>query len=97
MIYVIDNNRGEKVATVLIEKIKGDFCSGKIMKHSFTKAQIDTIIEHEEMINNQVFSLSDEMENKINSLEFSLRDSHQKIYDLQIWNLKEISFRIENV
>ena len=69
--------------------------SGRIIKHSFSEEQAVAILEYEALVNDQAFSLLDDLEQKIEVFRFKLIGEDKEIFDLQIWRLEIISFRIK--
>lgn len=89
----IEDNTGIIRAEIEITSVSDNLFSGTIIKHNFSDEQIKLFKEYENLVNNQVLSLLDEIENKIESFGFKLNEDMIAIFDLQIWNLKELSFR----
>lgn len=87
-----DNTRTIR-AEIEITSVSEDLYSGYIVNQSFTDDQINSIKEYEELVNNQAFSLLDKIESRIESFGFKLKNEETTIFDLQIWNMKDFSFR----
>lgn len=96
MKQLLEDKDGIIRAEIEIISIKENLFSGKIIRHSFSEYQIQVLKEYEDLVNNQAFSLLDEIEDKIASFGFKLKGVDFIIDDLQIWNMKDISFRKNN-
>lgn len=83
-------------AIIEIAPYEDNIYTGQILGHDFTHEQIQVFTEYENLINEQVISLTDELEEKISAFEFKIKEEDWEIYDLQIWELSNISFRIKN-
>lgn len=95
MRQLLEDNTGEIRAEIEIRTVSKNLFYGNIIQQSFTNIQIEYFKEYESLVNNQVLSLLDKVENKIEEFGFKLKDEKIKIFDLQIWNMKNISFRKE--
>lgn len=93
MRQIIEDKDGIIRAEIEIDSIKSNLFTGKIICDSFSEYQIKIFKEFEDLVNNQVFSLLDEVVNKIASFGFKLKGKDFQIFDLQIWEMKEFSFR----
>jgi len=93
MIQLLEDNTGEIRAEIEITSISGDLYSGHIVTQKFTGEQIELFKEYENIVNNQALSILDEVENKIESFGFKLKNESLCIFDLQIWNMNKLSFR----
>lgn len=94
MIKTLSDKDGKIKAKIKVKTVNMNLFSGEIISHSFSETQIKILMEYENLVNNQVFSLLDHREEKIESWGLKLKEENRRIFDVQIWNLKEISFRI---
>lgn len=90
---IIEDVDGIKRAEIKIDSNQGNLFCGEIIIHTFTKNQMQTFKEFEELVNDQVFSLLDEVEEKIDSFGFKWKEKNSSIVDFQIYNMKTFSFR----
>ena len=93
MRQIIEDKDGIIRAEIEIKSIEGNLFMGKITRNSFSEYQKQIFKEYEDLVNNQVFALLDDLENKIASFGFKLKGEDFKIFDLQIWEMKKFSFR----
>ena len=89
--YLIEES-GKIRAEIEINSISKDLYSGIIIKEYFTIEQKELFKEFELLVNDQVLSLLDKIEKGIEDLGFKIKGEQGKLLDLQIWNLKEISY-----
>ena len=92
---LLKDNIGVIRAEIEITSVSKDLYSGYIIQQSFTNEQIESFKEYEYLVNNQSLSLLDIIESKIESFGFKLKDESNSIFDLQIWDMKDLSFRIK--
>lgn len=92
MIQILEDKTGVQRAEIIITTKEGNLVEGSIINHSFTNEQVAIFEEFCEVINDQIFSVLDEIEDRIESFGFKIRYEKRKIFDLQIYNLKTISF-----
>lgn len=90
---VIEDLNGVKRAEIKIDSIQENLFCGEIIKNLFSKNQQLAFNNLEELVNNQVLSLIDEAEEKINSFGFIWREKNRRIVDFQIYNGKDFSFK----
>ncbi len=93
MKQMLEDKSGINRAKIEVNLIKENLYSGEIIKNLFSANQIKAFKEYEDLVNNQVFSSLDKLEEKIVSFGFKLKGERSKVYDLQIWDLKRISFK----
>jgi len=95
-LQVISKNKEEKV-NVLVQKIKGDLIIGTIKNKLFSDQLKKELLEFEKCVNTQQFSLLDQFANKLNAYKWGISKQKWIVSDFQIFNKKDISFRITNL
>jgi hypothetical protein len=93
---LLEDNTGAVRAEIEITSVSENLFSGYIVKQNFTTEQIEAFKEFENLANNQALSLIDKTSNKIDSFGFRLKSDEMSILDLQIWDMKDLSFRKSN-
>ncbi|MFK7904217.1 MAG: hypothetical protein AB8B69_03785 [Chitinophagales bacterium] len=95
MNQILEDKTGVQRAKITVVEEKDNLVIGSIIQHSFTKEQIAVFEEYCEIVDNQIFSLLDKMEEQIESFGFKIKSEKREIFDVQVWNLQSISFRFK--
>lgn len=83
--------KGDIIGIVRVYSIHKDTYLGKIEFTNFPEKLKNLFELHEEFVNSQIFSLTDDLENQIEEWELKLNGI--RIYDIQIMNSDDISFK----
>lgn len=96
MIVKIKDLRHIQVATIQISEVNGNQYTGQLIESDFNTLQLDTLKEFEDCVNNQVFSILDDLAARIDTFGFFMADENTRIYDFQLFG-DQVSFSIEGV
>jgi hypothetical protein len=89
--------RGQLVATVEVEMMTADLVQGTIIEQRFTPDIIRMFEAFQEMVEHQMFGYLDQFEQYTAALNLRvlLDETLIPLYDLQVYDLRQISFRLE--
>lgn len=90
-LFKLSDKTNKVIGIVGINEIQNNVYIGKIRFTNFPKQLRELFSQYEKLINLQVFSLVDELEENIDKWE--LRLDSIEIYDIQIMNGDDISFK----
>jgi len=93
---VLQDKEENEVAEIEVQSIKNGLVSGRMLKQSFSIEQENQFKEFEELVNEQVFSLLDEIIEKIDANGYRIKNKDWEIYDIQIFE-NQISLRIKEI
>jgi hypothetical protein len=97
LLHLTDPSR-DVIATVEIETMTHDFVEGRIIAHQFSDEMLRIFASFQEMIEHEMFGFLDQFEQYVAALNLHvlIEDTPLPVYDLQVIDLKQISFRIAN-
>lgn len=90
---ILDRN-GKRLGHIDFEK-SDDWCVGKIEFLDFPEGLRNLCQEYEGLVNDLVFSLLDELEQKIDEFGLRLASCEEQIYEFQLMNGDDIAFKLK--
>ena len=97
MTKLLEDNTGMIRAEIEIKSISENLFTGIIKQENFTQEQKLLFNEFEQTVNEHAFSLLDDIEAKIEGLGFKIKNEDASIYDLQVWSLNNLSYRVKEI
>ncbi len=98
--FLIDSQKNI-LAKIKIHEIKDNLCICNLIDDHLPDHIREVFLQYEEIINNQMFSFLDEIENRINDFNLAIYQEDNpkplKISDLQMMSNGKISFQISKV
>jgi len=94
MKLILNDKNKEQKAEILVESCTDGLVLGIIVSHSFDKELQQKIKEFEELVNTFTLSLLDEVTEQLDDYQWEITGKDWIIYDFQVFDLKDISFRI---
>lgn len=91
---MLQDRSGKEVAEIEMHSNENGWIAGTIIQKSCKPEQENEFKEFEELVNSQVFSLLDEIADQIDANGYQIKDKGWQLYDIQIFEGKNISFRI---
>ncbi|MFD2562894.1 hypothetical protein [Aquimarina rubra] len=83
-------------AEVLVESFEDNLVQGVIVSYSFDNELLQKITEFEDLVNSFVIGeLLDEVTDQLDAYNWQVKDKDWTIFDFQVFNEKDISFRIK--
>ena len=96
-LYLV-NSTGRVLAELDVKSADGDLYVGNIISNSFDDSMRKLFQAYSDIVNNQMLSYMDEIEERIRTYKFGVSVKipleYTPIYDLQIFNDNNISFRV---
>ncbi|WP_103070117.1 hypothetical protein [Aquimarina sediminis] len=89
-----DKNK-EQITEVLVHSFTDNLVIGTIMSYSFDAVLQKKITEFEHIVQTQQFSLLDEATAQLDTYNWQIDGKDWKIFDFQVFNTKDISFRVK--
>lgn len=90
-----DKNKQQK-AELLVKSNANNLVQGVLVSHEFDDALIRQITQLEELVNNFVIGeLTDKVIQQLDAYDWQIEGKDWSIHDLQIFNLKDFSFKIK--
>lgn len=85
---------GQSVAMIAADRLTHDTVQGKIIEQHFTDEMIRIFSAFQEMVEHQMFGYLDQITQYVESLNLRVQidDAIYAIYDLQVYDLTQISF-----
>ena len=97
-VYTLKDDADRKIGNVRITSIQGNLLQGSLEDTEGLASVPEVFQRHERAVNQQLFVLVDEIETEIEALAPRLysseSDSSMRVFDLQIMNLRDVSFRL---
>ena len=95
----LQDKRGRKLGTILVERCEGNLRVGKIVPEEWPTDLQEVFSRYEQLINDQVLSILDEVEKEIDAYGFRVSSGStqngEPITDLQITSDHRVSFRFK--
>ncbi|WP_299242903.1 hypothetical protein [uncultured Aquimarina sp.] len=96
MKLLLTDKNNEHKAEVLVESFEDNLVQGIIVSHTFDKNLIQKITEFEELVNSFVIGeLLDEITDQLDAYNWQVTGKNWVVCNLQVFNKKDISFRIK--
>ncbi len=97
MKLILTDKNNEQKTEVFVESFEDNLVQGVIVSHSFHTELIQKITEFEDLVNSFVIGeLLDEVTDQLDAYNWEVAGKGWTIYNLQVFELKHISFRIKN-
>ncbi len=95
VIELLDSS-GQGLGNITVEEIRDELVLGRFFPGREFAGIRHLFLEHEKYVNEQVFSIVDELEGDIADLELQIGSggNREGIHDVQIMNQTDISFRM---
>jgi hypothetical protein len=100
-VYILKDKAGQTIGTARITSLRGDVVLGILQEGEEFGKYRELFQKHEEAVNQQLFTIADEIEDEIDVIGPKLHSiesgSSIRVYDLQIMNVRNVSFRLSPV
>lgn len=83
-------------AEVFVQNIINNLVQGVITSYSFDTSLKQKIAKFERLVNTQQFTVLDSITKQLDDYNWQVEGKDWTIFDFQVFNMKDISFRIEN-
>jgi hypothetical protein len=94
-LILVDKYKKQKVE-VLMQQFQGNLVQGIILSHSFDIEFKKKITEFENLVNTYQFSILDKVAAEIDAYGWEVSEKKWKIFDFQVFNEVDVSFRIND-
>lgn len=92
----LEDSNGNWIAEIRVTQTLDDTVTGIVERENFSPKLKKDLEYLEELVNQQVFLLTDKQGNKLNSYKLRWRETSKAIIELQLFEQKYISFRTDD-
>lgn len=93
--WIIDE-KGTLLAKIqVVIALNKKHVEARLLENNFGKELNDLLLEYDDVVKKQMFSFIEELDIKLEQYVFRLKSSNKRVYDLQLTNDTDLTFRFE--